>query len=79
VSASPIVRKTPSKFNRHGGFDRGVDVFDEICQWRSAACVNRQAIEHLASASEPLFLYLHYMEPHGPYNPPMGFKRFAKE
>jgi len=68
VSASTIVRKTPTAVNRVGGFDRGFDSFDETCQRDTAACVNRRAIESISS--EPFFLYLHYMEPHGPYSPP---------
>ncbi len=75
VSASPIVRASPTRFNPGGGFQAGFDVFDEACLWSSAACVNRQALTHLAAAEEPFFLYLHYMEPHGPYSPPDGWER----
>lgn len=69
VSASPIVRENPTRFNPHGGFDRGFDVFDERCLHRDAACVNRVALDYLAVLREPFFLYLHYMDPHDPYRP----------
>ena len=70
VSASPIVRDSPSENNRHGGFGRGFDLFDERCLWQDARCVNRSALDYLESVREPFFLYLHYMDPHDPYQPP---------
>ncbi len=76
VSASPIVRKSPTRFNPEGGFDRGFEVFDEACLWQPAACVNDKALAHLRSSDpRPLFLYLHYIDPHGPYRPPAGHRR----
>lgn len=75
VSASPIVRATPTRFNPGAGFQRGFDVFDETCLWKDASCVNRQTLAHLGTAEEPFFLYLHYMEPHGPYSPPDSWER----
>jgi arylsulfatase A-like enzyme len=78
VSASAVVRRSPSRFNPNGGFDRGFDVFDEECVWKSAACVNRVAAPHLKRGDKPLFLYLHYIDPHGPYQPPKEWpRRFA--
>ena len=80
VSASPIVRKTPTEVNHKGGFDRGFDVFDEECLWRDAECVNRRTLDHLAAVDGPFFLYLHYMDPHDPYAPPRSYSRqFAGE
>lgn len=70
VSASRIVRRTPSRFNRYGGFGRGFDLFDETCARQPAACVNDRALGILPGLEEPFFLYLHYMEPHAPYKPP---------
>ncbi len=79
VSASPIVRATPSKHNPDGGFGGGFDVFDEHCEWNHAICVNNRALhlldtertpENAEEDDVPFFLYLHYMEPHGPYRPP---------
>ena len=73
VSASPIVRATPSKHNPGGGFGRGFDVFDERPLWREAAYVNHLALQHLENTREPFFLYLHYMDPHDPYRTPNAF------
>jgi len=79
VSASSVVRKSPSRFNPSGGFGRGFEVFQEGCVWKSAACVNREAMESLKPGSQPLFLYLHYIDPHGPYQPPKTWHRkFAR-
>ncbi len=70
VSASPIVRATPSRHNPQGGFGRGFSVFSETCLWNHAGCVTGTARQQLDSLAEPFFLYLHYMDPHDPYNPP---------
>ena len=76
VSASPIVRQSPTRFNPEGGFDRGFQAFDETCLWKPAACVTDQALPHLrADDPKPLFLYLHYIDPHGPYRPPADHRR----
>ena len=75
VSASPIVRSTPSKENPNGGFGAGFDVFDESCLWREAAMVNARALTLLEDVQEPFFLYLHYMDPHGDYAPPVSHQR----
>lgn len=82
VSASPIVRASPSHHNKVGGFGGGFDDFHESCQWGHGECVNRAAFEHLDRAqrepARPFFLYLHYMDPHDPYDPPDDFPhRFA--
>jgi arylsulfatase A-like enzyme len=75
VSASPIVRRSPSRFNPGGGYGRGFDTFQEDCVWKAADCVTDQALPHLANDPRPLFLYLHYIDPHGPYAPPAGYRR----
>jgi arylsulfatase A-like enzyme len=72
VSASPIVRKTPSKFNPTGGFDRGFDVFDETCQFRPGRCVAQRALAALGPSGQrpaPFFLYAHLFDPHHAYRP----------
>ena len=80
VSASPIVRATPSHFNPVGGFGRGFDTFVEDTLWRPGGRVNRAIFEQLDAVEEPFFLYTHYMDPHGPYHPPKRYtKRFAGE
>ena len=66
--------------NGRGGFDAGFDVFDESCENHRAPCVNEQAVELIDALPEPFFLYLHYLEPHGPYRPPRWHKpHFAVE
>jgi arylsulfatase A-like enzyme len=86
VSSSAVVRNTPSQHNPSAGYGRGFEVFQEQCVWKSAACVNRQTLGYLqrsggeerAGDERPLFLYLHYIDPHGPYNPPHAYpRRFA--
>src|SRR5262249_26774289 len=68
---SPVVRNTPGRFNPGAGFGRGFESFHEDCVWKSAACVNRAAFPLIQSKDErPFFLYLHYLDPHGPYAPP---------
>lgn len=75
VSASVIVRDTPSEINRQGGYGRGFDAFDEGCLDRGAPCVNGRALELVDKLPEPWLLYLHYMEPHAPYRPPRWHER----
>ena len=75
VSASTVVRATPSEINRQGGFGRGFGTFDESCHFRSGACVGERAAELLGKLPEPFFLYLHYLDPHAPYRPPRGASR----
>ncbi|HEV8578184.1 MAG TPA: sulfatase, partial [Thermoanaerobaculia bacterium] len=78
VSASPIVRHTPSRENPAGGYGRGFQVFDESCFWKHGDCMNERALGLLEAFREPWFFYLHYMEPHAPYRPPRGhLRRFA--
>ncbi|HEX6900547.1 MAG TPA: sulfatase [Thermoanaerobaculia bacterium] len=75
VSASSIVRNTPSRMNPGGGFGRGFQVFDETCNQKHARCLNQKALELIDGFQEPWFLYLHYLEPHSPYQPPPGHPR----
>ncbi len=80
LSASPIMRKNPSRFNPHGGFDRGFDLFGEGCVWKSANCIHQRLERQLGDVEQPFFAYLHFMDPHGPYKPPPRHrKRYAKE
>lgn len=75
VSASSIVRHTPSGVNPVGGFGRGFHVFDESCLGKHARCVNDRALGIVQAFRQPWFLYLHYMEPHAPYRPPPDHRR----
>lgn len=75
VSASSIVRHTPSRMNPTGGFGRGFQVFDEACNRKHASCLNEKALGILPTLPQPWFLYLHYLEPHAPYQPPPNHPR----
>lgn len=75
VSASPVVRASPARYNPVGGFEAGFGVFDEACLWQPGSCVTRTALAEVDHGAEPFFLYLHYMDPHGPYDPPREYAR----
>ncbi|MCB1057244.1 MAG: sulfatase-like hydrolase/transferase, partial [Acidobacteria bacterium] len=58
------------------GLDRGFDRYDGILasdggplEW-SAAETTRRALEWLSTAPRPWFLWIHYYDPHDPYEPP---------
>ena len=79
VSASSVVRATPSQVNPGGGYGAGFATFDELCEGRDASCVNARALALARAAERPFFAYLHYMDPHHPYSPPPGWRnQFAK-
>lgn len=79
VSASSVVRATPSKLNRTGGYAAGFEIFDERCERQDASCVNARALALARESRRPFFGYLHYMEPHHPYSPPPGWRNhFAR-
>lgn len=79
VSASSVVRATPSKVNKVGGFAAGFATFDESCEERDAGCVGARAVALARDAHAPFFAYLHYMDPHHPYRPPPAWRHhFAK-
>lgn len=75
ASASEVVRATPARHNRVGGFQRGFDVFDERCVAQPAPCLIARAREFLDSGRAPFFIFLHFMEPHAPYQPPAEHRR----
>lgn len=66
------------------GLDRGFQHYDhsgiETLRGRIAASVTNSAIEWLdRNPSGPLFLFLNYYDPHGPYSDPEGLaERFAR-
>jgi choline-sulfatase len=70
------------------GFAQGFDTFDESFHEtspgeqgaeRRANDVSDAAIRWLASAPRPYFAWLHYYDPHAPYDPPEPFRaRFAQ-
>lgn len=79
LSASTVVRDTPSDHNAVGGYGWGFDVFDEECADREAACLRERAVAHVDRTEGPFLLYVHYMDPHHPYRPPPDHPlRFAQ-
>jgi arylsulfatase A-like enzyme len=69
------------------GFDQGFDVFDdesamsefyadgERVAWKNAADVSDAALSWLESRPEgPFFLWVHYLDPHHPYEPPPEYR-----
>jgi choline-sulfatase len=64
-----------------GGFDLYDDRFDGMGQdhltltslERRGPAVGRLAAEWLANAPHPYFLWVHFYDPHAPYNPPPAF------
>ena len=68
---------------RSFGLSQGFETYELLPRKQTAAThVNAAAAEWLASrrGDAPFFLYLHTVEPHAPYNPPLPFRqRFAPE
>lgn len=46
-------------------------------QYASADRVTRRALDWLETARQPFFLYLHYKEPHYPYQAPESYQRWS--
>ncbi len=87
VSASPVVRNTPSAINGQGAYGWGFDTFDESCcdvEGRSVPafssdCVADRAVALLDDLSDKrFFLYLHFLDPHDPYRPPEEHNVFTR-
>lgn len=64
------------------GLDRGFGLYDDRLisgkegdLERPAAATTAAALAWLRSAREPWFAWVHYYEPHYPYEPPAGFRR----
>lgn len=65
------------------GLGRGFDSFDAELTSRElhrphiverlAEPTTKRAVDWLAETSAPVFLWVHYQDPHGPYTPPEGF------
>ena len=61
------------------GFSQGFDTF-ETYDYKVADKINTAAYAKLrtrAFTASPFFLYLHYMDPHGPYKPPREHDKFS--
>jgi choline-sulfatase len=71
VSAFPLARRF--------GLARGFDVYDDELpagsNERSARETTDRALAWLAQQNGPVFLWVHYFEPHFPYEPPEEFRR----
>jgi len=63
--------QTNGNMTRALGMAQGFDVYLERAYpaWR-AKDVTDQAMKQLAAGGGPFLLFLHYMDPHGPYDPP---------
>ena len=61
----------------HTGLDRGFDLYDDLeeRERRAAATLRRVMVwlEEAAAGSEPLFLFVHFYDPHYSYNAPEPF------
>lgn len=61
------------------GFGQGFEVYDDVRggEHRSGESVHQAAVRWLETRDpkRPFFLYVHYMEVHGPYNAPPEFRR----
>jgi arylsulfatase A-like enzyme len=66
------------------GLDQGFDIYDDRMETsasatgfyfpeRTAAHVNKPALDWLSKAEEPFFAFVHYFDPHYPYTPPDGY------
>lgn len=55
------------------GFNRGFDVYRTALDAKGTLLTD-WAMEELNRTSEPFFLYVHYMDPHLPYDPPQQFR-----
>lgn len=86
ISSSPIVRRSPN-FYTSASFERGFASFDESCHAEghrtvlehTSPCVTDRVLAHLEQreAKRPLLLYVHYLDPHGPYSPPPAHDLFS--
>jgi arylsulfatase A-like enzyme len=54
------------------GLDRGFEIYDSASDAREAAATTEAAIAHLREldATDDVFLWVHYIDPHVPYFPP---------
>lgn len=59
------------------GFDQGFEHFVHLTNWRAPAREHHAAaldwLDGLGEESSPFFLYVHVLEPHGPYEPPAEY------
>ncbi len=73
--------------NKLYGLDQGFDVYEDLSDSaqteaeRSAEDTTDMALEWLRqrTADEPFFLWVHYYDPHSPYQPPAEYDRYGPE
>lgn len=64
-------------------FDQGFDIYDDrimglskLERYDSAVPINQRVVRWLdGNPRTPFFIYIHYVEPHSPYQPPPGYDR----
>jgi arylsulfatase A-like enzyme len=68
VSGAPL--------NRQTGIDSGFEDFDQPAERERPAEETNQAVFHwlMKEDERPFFLWVHYFDPHAPYNPPPSFR-----
>jgi arylsulfatase A-like enzyme len=72
VSATPVAADT--------GLPNGFEVYEgPSYSMRPAAETTELALRWLETLDESYFLWVHYFEPHGPYEPPEAFRRFEAD
>jgi arylsulfatase A-like enzyme len=61
----------------HRRLNRGFDVYDYSGDGRESLATTRAALRHVRDqrASDPIFLWVHYIDPHMPYFPPPELAR----
>ncbi|MGH9884245.1 MAG: sulfatase, partial [bacterium] len=69
VSSNPHVS---AAYGLDQGFDEFVPAWNTHSPWSSDA-VNRELRARLGRLRKPYFLYVHYTDPHQPYNPPFAW------
>lgn len=56
------------------GVSQGFDRYEMMSDGQSAVDVTNLCLDMVKDTSSPLFLYVHYVEPHAPYAPPEKYK-----
>jgi arylsulfatase A-like enzyme len=63
-----------SLVSKRDGYGQGFEVYETLDDRRITEAAKRWLVEN---AGKPSFLYLHYMAPHAPYDPPKAFDVFG--
>ena len=73
VGYATVGIQTNGNLDESFGFAEGFDTYDFQFDAR-ADWVTMRALEEMGEEKGPLFLYVHYMDPHEPYNPPERYR-----